>query len=199
MTIRNIGNALLSGLSTDTKPTTYPTNSIFIETDSGSIYVYNGTSWVLKAGAAGDVYLTAVQTLTNKTINATNNTITDTSIATGDIMAAVSGKFVRKARGTSLQVLRTNSAGTDIEYASLDSERVGKSVASGNNSTTVFNIAHGLGSNPTYAFVSVAQAGSAATQPNRSYTTDATNIIVTFSPAPTSGTNNVVIYWRVVA
>lgn len=199
MTIRNIGNALLSGLSTDTKPTTYPTDSIFIETNTGSIYVYNGTSWVLKSGAAGDVYLTAVQTLTNKTISATNNTITDSPISLGDLLISNGSKFVRRQKGSALQVYRTNATATDTEWATLDSERVGKSVASGNNSTTVFNIAHGLGSNPTYAFVSVAQAGSAATQPNRSYTTDATNIIVTFSAPPTTGTNNVVIYWRVVA
>lgn len=136
-------------------------------------------------------------TLTSKTVNITNNTITATTQALGDIIANDGSKFIRKPRGTSLQVLRVNSAGTDIEYASLDSERVGKSTASGNASTTVFNIAHGLGSNPTYAFISVAQSGSAfiGTQ----YTTDATNIIVTFASAPASGTNNVIIYWRVVA
>ena len=90
-----------------------------------------------------------------------------------------------------------NSAGTDVEWSGLDAERVGKSTASGNASTTVFNIAHGLGSNPTYTFVSVAQSGSAMI--HRSYTTDATNIVVTFASAPSSGTNNVIIHWRVVA
>ena len=101
------------------------------------------------------------------------------------------------AKGTGLQILRTNSGATDIEWATLDNERVGKSTASGNASTTIFNIAHGLGSKPTYAFISVAQSGS--TNITKSYTTDATNIVVTFSSAPTSGTNNVIIYWRVVA
>lgn len=137
------------------------------------------------------------QTLTNKTVNSTDNTITATSQATGDILKNNGTKFVRLARGTSLQVLRVNSGATDLEYASLDSERVGKSTASGNGSTTVFNIAHGLGSNPTYAFISVAQSGS--TNITRSYTTDATNIVVTFSTAPSSGASNVIIYWRVVA
>lgn len=134
------------------------------------------------------------QTITTKTINATNNTITDTSTAAGDIMASNGTKFVRKARGTGLQVLRTNSGATDIEWASLDSERVGKSTASGNASTTVFNIAHGLGSNPTYAFATCSSVTNLYT-----YTTDSTNIVVTFSTAPASGTNNVIIYWRVVA
>lgn len=137
------------------------------------------------------------QTLTNKTVNTTDNTVTATSQATGDILKNNGTKFVRMARGSGLQVLRTNSGATDLEWASLDSERIGKSTANGNASTTVFNIAHGVGANPTYAIVSVAQSGS--TNLDYSYTTDATNIVVTFTSAPSSGTNNVVIYWIAVA
>jgi len=150
---------------------------------------------------AGDTFLMEAfaATMTNKTINTTDNTVTATSQATGDLLKNNGTKFVRMARGTSLQVLRTNSGATDLEFASLDSERVGKHQANGNGSTTVFNIAHGLGSTPTYAFVSVGQSGTTNPQINRSYTVDATNIIVTFASAPSSGTNNVVIYWRVVA
>jgi len=59
-------------------------------------------------------------TLTNKTINATNNTITDTGTAAGDILKSNGTKFVRLARGTALQFLRVNSAGTDLEYAFAD-------------------------------------------------------------------------------
>ena len=135
-------------------------------------------------------------TMTNKTINATNNTITDTSTANGDLMVSNGSKFIRKARGTSQQVLRTNVAGTDIEWASLNSETVGKASASGNASTTVFNIPHNLGSNPTYAFITVGQSGSTVIAAN--ITTDSTNIIVTFASAPSSGTNNVIIYWRAI-
>lgn len=155
----------------------------------------------LPALGADDTFLTEAfaAVVTNKTLNATNNTITDTSTAVGDLFKSNGTKFLRMQRGAALQVLRTNASGTDLEYASLDNERVGKAVASGNNTTTIFNIPHGLGSNPTYAFVSVGQAGGAVSQPNRSYTTDATNIVVTFSVAPTTGTNNVIIYWRVVA
>ena len=138
--------------------------------------------------------IAATQTLTNKTINATNNTLTDTSTAAGDILKSNGTKFTRLARGTALQVLAVNSGGTDIAWSSLDSERVGKSTASGNGSTTVFNIAHGLGSNPTYAFAECSSITNTFT-----YTTDATNIVVTFSSAPASGTNNVVIYWQVIA
>ena len=141
--------------------------------------------------------IAATQTLTNKTINATNNTITDTSTAAGDILKSNGTKFVRLARGTALQVLRTNSGATDLEFASLDSERIGKHTASGNGSTTTFNIAHGVGATPTYAIVSVAASGS--TNLDYSYTLTSTNIVVVFSTAPSSGTNNVVIYWIAVA
>jgi hypothetical protein len=156
-------------------------------------------NWTLPLLTGNDVAVAEAhtQTVTNKTVNTTDNSLTATSQATGDILANNGSKFVRKARGTSLQVLRTNSGATDIEWASLDSERVGKSTASGNGSTTLFNIAHGLGSTPTYAFINVAQSGSAFI--GSQFTVDSTNIAVTFTTAPASGSSNVIIYWRVVA
>ena len=54
-------------------------------------------------------------TLTNKTINATNNTITDTSIADDDLLKAVSGKFVRFARGAASTLLQV-TAGNVLAY-----------------------------------------------------------------------------------
>jgi hypothetical protein len=59
------------------------------------------------------------QTIQNKTINATNNTVTDTSTALGDLMVSNGSKFVRKARGSANQLLRTNAGGTDIEWATV--------------------------------------------------------------------------------
>lgn len=56
-------------------------------------------------------------TLTGKTLNATNNSITDTSIATGDLLKSNGTKFVRFAKGSALQVLRVNAGGTDLEFA----------------------------------------------------------------------------------
>lgn len=136
----------------------------------------------------------AVQITTNKVVNATDNSITDDSIAAGDILASNGTKFIRKAMGTSLQVLRTNSGATNIEWASLENETVGKAVASGDNFSTVFNIAHGLGSPPSYTFIDC----SSLSIP-RTFAVDSTNIVVDFDSAPPSGTNNVVIYWRVIA
>jgi len=63
------------------------------------------------------VVLALAQTLTNKTINATNNTITDTSTAAGDILKSDGTKFTRLARGSANQVLAVNSGGTDIAWA----------------------------------------------------------------------------------
>ena len=99
-----------------------------------------------------------------------------------------------KGSGTALQALRVNSGATALEWASLDSERTGKALANGDGSTTVFNIAHGLGSTPSYAFVDCSSHAIA-----RTWTVTSTNIVVTFATAPGSGTNNVIIYWRVIA
>lgn len=126
MTVTYHGDGIYHGLSGDTKPTSVPANSVFLETDTIKTFLFNGTIWK--------------------------------------------------------------------DLPTLDSERVGKSVASGDGSTTVFNIAHGLGSNPTYAFVDCSSHAI-----GRTFTTDATNIVVTFASAPPTGTNNVIIYWRVVA
>lgn len=64
---------------------------------------------------------------------------------------------------------------------------------SGNGSTTVFNIAHGLYAAPLYA-----DAKPYTTDSLGSFTTtsDATNVILTYSVPPPSGTNNLRWYWR---
>lgn len=59
---------------------------------------------------------TDAQALTNKTIVAASNTLTDTSAATGDILRHNGTRFVRLARGSANQVLATNGAGTDIAW-----------------------------------------------------------------------------------
>lgn len=38
------------GLSTDTKPTDAPTNSIFFELNTGDIYYYTGETWAKVGG-----------------------------------------------------------------------------------------------------------------------------------------------------
>lgn len=46
MTVVNLGMGRLMGLSSDSKPTTYPAGTIFIETDTGSQYQYISSVWV---------------------------------------------------------------------------------------------------------------------------------------------------------
>lgn len=47
MTVGYVGNGILIGLSTDTKPTTYANGTRFIETDTGAVYQYMLSVWTL--------------------------------------------------------------------------------------------------------------------------------------------------------
>lgn len=89
---------------------------------------YSATSFVKMTGAGTftldtSTYLTGsgTATLSNKTINATTNSITDSSIATGDILKSNGTKFVRLARGSANRVLKVNTGGTDLEYGVVES------------------------------------------------------------------------------
>ena len=46
MAIAYLDGGRITGLSTDTKPTNVDAGSMFIETDSGGKYVYNGSGWL---------------------------------------------------------------------------------------------------------------------------------------------------------
>lgn len=79
MAVQKITNALLYGVSGDTKPTTYADNTLFIEQNTGNIYRWNlgTTTWVLLIGAS------KTETLTNKTITSpVISTITNTGTIT---------------------------------------------------------------------------------------------------------------------
>lgn len=69
--------------------------------------------------SSGAIPTTAsTSTFTNKTVNLTDNTVTDTSGATGDITKHNGTKFVRFARGTNGQVLK--SGASDLAWGSVD-------------------------------------------------------------------------------
>lgn len=135
------------------------------------------------------------QTITTKTINLTSNTVTDTSIATGDLAKSSGTKFVRFAKGSALQILRVNSGATDLEWASVSSYTEGKgtSTKSGDASTTAFTIAHGLGSTPGYFQVSPTSIDANS---NFYLTADSTNITLTYAFPPPTGTSNLTYVWR---
>jgi hypothetical protein len=54
MTVANLGDGRLMGLSSDTKPTTYPTGTTFFETDKVREFWFNGTNWKLKQSEISD-------------------------------------------------------------------------------------------------------------------------------------------------
>lgn len=135
-------------------------------------------------------------TLTNKTVNATNNTITDTSQATGDILRNNGSKFVRLARGSANQVLQTNSGGTDIAWATISSYTEAKNTSTQSQTVgtnTTFTIAHGLTGTPTWYEVEPAAVDAVGMF---YLTIDATNITVNYTFPPPTGTSNMIFNWR---
>jgi len=88
---------------------------------AGDIWYNTSTNRMKYRGASATrevVARTLSQTLTNKTINATNNTITDTSTAAGDILKSNGSKFTRLARGTENYVLKAGAS--DIAWGQVD-------------------------------------------------------------------------------
>lgn len=137
----------------------------------------------------------AVETITGKTINVSNNTLTSTSIAVGDILVADTDNFNRRGRGTANQILKTNAAGTDIEWGPhpIGALYGGSYTTDGDGLNKIFNIPHGLtGGTPDVYFVKAKNTASAG---DFSITSTSTNIVVTYIVAPISGTGNVQLVW----
>lgn len=137
--------------------------------------------------------IAATATLTNKTMVAASNTITDTSTAAGDILKSNGTKFVRLARGSTNQVLQ--SGASDVSWVSLTVVNTGTATGAANGSTTVFTIAHSIGSTPSMA--QVIPSSVIGSTVNYSFAYDSTNITVTFASAPSTGT--ITFQWLAVA
>jgi predicted Fe-Mo cluster-binding NifX family protein len=130
---------------------------------------------------AAGIGATSSDTLSNKNINLTANTVTDTSTALGDLAKSNGSKFVRFPHGSAGTFLETNSAGTDLTWGRPFTR--GETSATGNGSSVSFTITHGLGVNP--GAVSVTATTSAASAVFF-VVHSSTTITVTYSVAPTS-------------
>lgn len=133
------------------------------------------------SGKAGQIFFI-------QKIDSSSNTVTIDGNSTETINGSTT--YVLTAQYQIVMLLCDGSNWTTGPYTT---ERRGKSTASGNGSSTVFNIPHGLGVNPHDALIQCSSHNI-----DLSYTTDATNIIVTFASAPSSGTNNVIFHWSAV-
>lgn len=90
---------------------------ICLPTSSNGSLTADILAYVLSDGTTQEdiVAKTQTQTITNKTINATNNTITDTSTAAEDLLKSNGTKFLRFAKGSNYNHLRVNGSG-NLEY-----------------------------------------------------------------------------------
>ena len=103
---------------------------------AGRIYVRDAsnTSWLNLAE------INTTQTLTNKTINASSNTITDNSIASDDLLKSNGTSFVRFAKGSNHNHLRVNGSGS-IEWDEIMGNEIGRaSLGSAATSLTVSSL-----------------------------------------------------------
>jgi len=85
--------------------------------------------------------------------------------------------------------------GTNTTYRKnygFTTENGGTATFSGDGTTTTFTIPHGLASTPTKYYVTPASADARG---DFHVTADGTNLTVTYSTAPPSGTDNVVLVW----
>lgn len=70
--------------------------------------------------------------------------------------------------------------------------KYGEIAFSGNGSQTAFNIPHGLGGTPLSYYAKPLTDAAGA---KRTVTVTSTNIVVTYTTAPASGTNNLRLRW----
>lgn len=103
----------------------------------------------------------------------------------GDIYERLDGVAGAGAIGSTRYV---NIAGT---WTRAPIQAIGRATFSGTGAQTAFLVAHGLGSSPTHANVTLFACPTAALAGGWTYAWDATNITVNFAVAPANAANNV--------
>ena len=167
-TIAASSNTLTGVARTDAANTFGDFNNIFrssrlIMSNPGNTFNYTFVGSAIAAARSitlplltGDDTIATIafaQTLTNKTINTTDNTLTATSQAAGDLLKNNGTKFVRFGIGSGLQVLRTNTGATDLEWISPPWSTVTPAALTSTNDT---NVTITLGGTPSTALLQAA-------------------------------------------
>jgi hypothetical protein len=116
MTVVGVANkANYIGLSTDTKPTSVPPGALFRESDTGAIFVYDGTTWVQVS--SGGLTPTSTSTLTNKTIDATLNPINNLGEYHFDVYLGADSLYKCRNRATGAIDSSNSDFTTVLNYA----------------------------------------------------------------------------------
>jgi hypothetical protein len=116
-------------------------------------------------------------------------TINDAGAGIGNIVEIIEGQ--QPVSVSTAKVTTTNSL-VKVRDTRVGASDSGLSTQSGNGSTKVFNIAHGLFATPLNYRVEPLSADAAV---GRDITVTSTNIVITYSLPPLSGTNNLKWSW----
>src|SRR4249920_2116303 len=102
MTITYLAGSIITGLSSDTKPTTASNGSIFIETDTGSRFIINSGTWTSIVGGnldgLTDVDLTTVTPSNTNVLSytTTGNKWVPAAAGSGGVTASSTDTFTNK-------------------------------------------------------------------------------------------------------
>ena len=129
------GNFIASGPTTartytfpDASTTVLTTNALVSVAQGGTgtssltgVLIGSGASAVTATTSPAGLLVgtTEAQTLTGKTINASDNIIIDTAAAVGNLLKSNGSKLINFATTTALSYIRTNDAGTDLEWVTM--------------------------------------------------------------------------------
>ena len=162
MTIVYLAGSIITGLSSDTKPTTASNGSIFIETDTGARYIINSGTWTILAPGGDLDSISNVDLTTTPPSN--NNVLTYTTTGSKWVPAAPPGAGGGEANtssnvGTGEGTLAKAKVGVDLPFKSL---KQGTNVTITNNTDDVtISASGGGGGAPTDAqYVTLATNGT---------------------------------------
>jgi hypothetical protein len=190
-TLDNDGDPLAAGM-------------LYYNTTSSIMRIYSGSAWEnVAVSTAGFATLAGVETLTNKTLTSpilttpalgtpgsgvlTNTTGLPLTTGVTGTLGVANGGTGLTALGSSLQVLRTNTGATALEFGTISlTLSYSSGTATGDGTTTAFTISSGRAVQDTLVFVN----GFMLT-PTTDYTISGTTL--TFQTAPA---NNAEIAYR---